>query len=71
MLLMKYRVPAPRYFCNPYAGYEKGNVENKVGTTRRNLFVPIPTYHDIEAYNRTLLDQHVKKLLNLIIKKET
>lgn len=48
-------------FCNPYAGYEKGNVENKVGTTRRNLFVPIPTYHDIEAYNRTLLDQHVKK----------
>lgn len=48
-------------FCNPYAGYEKGNVENKVGTTRRNLFVPIPTYHDIEVYNRTLLDQHVKK----------
>ena len=32
-----------------------------MGTTRRNLFVPIPTYHDIEAYNRTLLDQHVKK----------
>lgn len=42
-------------FCNPYAGYEKGNVENKVGTTRRNLFVPIPTYHDIEAYNLTIL----------------
>lgn len=48
-------------FCNPYAGYEKGNVENKVGTTRRNLFVPVPTYHDIEEYNRTLLDQHQKK----------
>ena len=48
-------------FCNPYAGYEKGNVENKVGTIRRNLFVPVPTYHDIEEYNRTLLDQHGKK----------
>ena len=48
-------------FCNPYAGYEKGNVENKVGTTRRNLFVPVPTYHDIEEYNRELLDLHVIK----------
>lgn len=48
-------------FCNPYAGYEKGNVENKVGTTRRNLFVPVPTYHDIEEYNRSLLGQHEKK----------
>lgn len=48
-------------FCSPYAGYEKGNVENKVGTTRRNLFVPVPAYHDIEEYNRSLLDRHVKK----------
>lgn len=48
-------------FCNPYAGYEKGNVENKVGTTRRNLFVPVPSYHDIEEFNRSLLDDHVKK----------
>ncbi len=48
-------------FCNPYAGYEKGNVENKVGTTRRNLFVPVPAYHDIEEYNRSLLDRHKEK----------
>ena len=34
-------------FCNPEAGYEKGNVENKVGTERRNIFVPVPTYHDM------------------------
>lgn len=38
-------------FCNPHAGHEKGNVENKVGTSRRNLFVPVPTYHDIEEFN--------------------
>ena len=56
-------------FCNPYAGYEKGNVENKVGTTRRNLFVPVPTYHDIEEYNRTILDQHEKKAAEAHYKK--
>ncbi|TRM13212.1 transposase [Lentibacillus cibarius] len=29
-------------FCNPRSGHEKGNVENKVGTSRRNWFIPIP-----------------------------
>lgn len=56
-------------FCNPYAGYEKGNVENKVGTTRRNIFVPVPAYHDIEEYNRTLLDKHKKKAAEAHYKK--
>lgn len=56
-------------FCNPYAGYEKGNVENKVGTTRRNLFVPVPTYHDIEEYNHTLLDRHEEKAAEVHYKK--
>lgn len=27
-------------YCNPQAGYEKGNVENAVGTFRRNFMVP-------------------------------
>ena len=57
-------------FCNPDSGHEKGNVENKVGYTRRNLFVPMPEYDDIEEYNRKLLvmheskaaEQHYKKL---------
>jgi transposase len=42
-------------FCNPNAGHEKGNVENKVGTIRRNRFVPIPAYDSVEEYNRGLL----------------
>lgn len=42
-------------FCNPNAGHEKGNVENKVGTMRRNRFVPIPSYDSVEEYNRSLL----------------
>ena len=39
-------------FCNPSAGNEKGNVENKVGYIRRNMFVPAPRFLDIEAFNR-------------------
>jgi hypothetical protein len=42
-------------FCNPYAGYEKGNVENKVGYFRRNFFVPLPTVLDVQTFNQKLL----------------
>jgi transposase len=48
-------------FCNPESGHEKGNVESKVGYTRRNLFVPEPEFDDIETYNRELLDLHTAK----------
>ena len=48
-------------FCNPYSGHEKGNVETKVGYTRRNLFVPVPQYEDVVAYNQSLLEEHVIK----------
>ncbi len=41
-------------FCNPDAGHEKGNVENKVGYSRRNFFVPEPEFEDIEEYNQGL-----------------
>jgi len=42
-------------FCNPNSGNEKGSVENKVGYHRRNLFVPIPEFRDLEKYNEELL----------------
>lgn len=48
-------------FCNPESGHEKGNVETKIGFTRRNLFVPVPAFDDIVLYNRQLLDQHEVK----------
>ena len=41
-------------FCNPNAGHEKGHVENKVGTLRRNLLVPVPEVDDLQIYNQTL-----------------
>ena len=44
-------------FCNPAAGYEKGNVENKVGFFRHNLFVPPPVMDDLVAANLPLLTQ--------------
>lgn len=34
-------------FTNPYSGNEKGNVENKVGCHRRNLFVPVPSFRGL------------------------
>ncbi len=42
-------------FCNPAAGHEKGSVENFVGYSRRNLFVPVPETNDLAAYNQDLL----------------
>ena len=44
-------------FCNPDAGHEKGNVENKVGFLRRNLLVPVPQITDISSFNRRFPDR--------------
>ena len=48
-------------FCNPDSGNEKGNVENKVGTIRRNLFVPEPTITDLDEFNKELLEKCLKR----------
>ena len=56
-------------FCNPYAGYEKGNVERKVAYVRKNLFVPVPQVNDFNSYNRLLLDRHKVKASELHYKK--
>lgn len=42
-------------FCNPNSGHEKGNVENKVGALRRNLFVPEPVIKNLKTFNKQLL----------------
>jgi len=43
-------------FCNLASGNEKGNVENKVGYSRRNFFVPVPVIEDFEIFNKNLWD---------------
>ena len=52
-------------FCNPDKGNEKGNVENKVGYTRRNMLVPVPVIADFDAFNDELLrlcdEDHVRE----------
>ncbi len=40
---------------NPESGWEKGNVENKVGYLRRNELVPIPRFDNLVEENRCLL----------------
>ena len=57
-------------FCNPYSGWEKGNVERKVGYNRANLFVPVPHFTEIEKYNQKLLKEHEKKAEELHYKKQ-
>lgn len=52
--MLHYRFQAE--FCNPASGNEKGNVENKVGYSRRNAFVPVPTITSFEAFNDYLWD---------------
>lgn len=44
-------------FMNPESGWEKGNVENKVGYLRRNELVPVPRFASLQAENRLLLGQ--------------
>lgn len=57
-------------FCNPYSGWEKGNVERKVDYNRANLFVPVPHFTEIRRYNRKLLLMHEKKSSELHYKKQ-
>ena len=52
--MLHYRFQAD--FCNPAAGNEKGNVESKVGYSRRNAFVPVPTITSFDDYNDWLFD---------------
>ena len=52
--MLHYRFQAE--FCNPACGNEKGNVENKVGYSRRNAFVPVPHITSFEEYNLSLFE---------------
>lgn len=57
--------------CNPYSGHEKGNVEKKVGYIRKNFFVPVPRFDDIEEYNLELLNRSEKDWDRNHYKKQT
>ena len=50
--MLHYRFQAD--FCNPASGNEKGNVENKVGYSRRNAFVPVPKIAAFADFNEYL-----------------
>jgi hypothetical protein len=42
-------------FCNPNSGNEKGNVENKVGYFRNNIFIPFIKCNDLKSTNKDIL----------------
>ena len=41
-------------FRDPYSGHEEGSAGNKVGTQRRNLFVPVPRVWDVDGHDERL-----------------
>jgi transposase len=43
--------------CTPAAGWEKGQVENQVGTVRRRFFVPRPKVNDFAKLNECLKER--------------
>ena len=47
--------------CTPAAGWEKGQVENQVGTTRERLFAPRVRVKSLDELNDWLLDQCVAR----------
>jgi transposase len=40
--------------CNPNSGNEKGSIESKVGHSRRNMLVPVPTIDVFTAFNKEM-----------------
>ena len=46
-------------FCNPAAGWEKGQVEKNVQDSRHRLWVPIPSFADIDMLNAWLEERCV------------
>lgn len=42
---------------NPESGWKKGNVENKVGYSRRNFLVPVPHFTSLYDFNQSLLSE--------------
>ena len=49
-------------FMNPESGWEKGNVENKVGYSRRNFLVPVLHFISLHDYNQKLLRETDKDM---------
>jgi transposase len=52
-------------FCNVGKGSDKGNVENKVGCTRRNWMVPLPiltTWDDINAKMKEQAEEYLQEV---------
>ncbi|MCI8980732.1 MAG: IS21 family transposase, partial [Clostridia bacterium] len=44
-------------YCNSHSPNQKGHVEGKIGYLRRNLFVPQPEMHNLDEYNKELLNR--------------
>jgi len=60
--------------CTPASGWEKGQVENQVGTLRERLFKPRPQFNTMDELNVWLEEQcvaHAKSLFHPELKERT
>ena len=57
-------------FCNVGKGSDRGNVENKVGYTRRNWMVPLPTLTTWEDINEQMKEKAEKYLQEIHYEKK-
>jgi len=48
-------------FCNPAAGWEKGQVEKNVQDARRRLWQPLPSFPDLAALNAWLEERCIEQ----------
>lgn len=53
-------------FCNPAAGWEKGQVEKNVQDARRRLWQRMPAFADLEALNAWLEEQCIAQWAEIV-----
>jgi hypothetical protein len=51
-------------FCNPAAGWEKGQIEKNVRDARSRMWQIMPVFKDLDALNQWLEDRHAKGVLS-------
>ena len=57
---MRSRFPTDPSFRAPEAGWEKGRVERRTGTLRRNFFLPFPECETLECLNGQLAERALR-----------
>jgi hypothetical protein len=53
-------------FCNPASGWEKGQIEKNVQDARRRLWLPLPSFPDLDALNAWLEERCIEQWSQIV-----